>query len=222
MPDDVHDGLTDYAASPDPDVALVLVHSGGPKGSGLLTKLRKLPSVSEHKSEAVKGGGFVQFAVNEARRHKARIDPEAASALVEAVGPDLRSLAAAVDQLAHDFPGEPLDLDLVRRYFSGRADVKGYEIAEHAINGRTARALEELRWAMETGVGGPAGHRLVRLGGARVGPVQGRPAGLRTPTWRARSGCPRSGCGTSASRPTAGTTTAWPRPSGRSPAPTPT
>ena len=38
----------------------------------------------------------------------AAIDQDAADFLVQAVGQDLRSLAAAADQLASDFPGEPL------------------------------------------------------------------------------------------------------------------
>jgi len=154
-PDEVHDGLVEYSSAPDPDIALVLVHSGGQRGAGLLNRLRKVASVHEHRSEAVKGRGFAQFATDEARRHRAVLEPEAADALVEAVGGDLRALAAAVHQLAHDFPDRRLDLELVRRYFSGRADVKGFEIADHALYGRTARALEELRWALDTGVGGP-------------------------------------------------------------------
>ena len=36
LPDDTHDGLLDYAAAPVEDIGLVLVHSGGQKGSGLL------------------------------------------------------------------------------------------------------------------------------------------------------------------------------------------
>ena len=40
--------------APADDVALVLVHSGGQKGSGVLTKLRKLSPVTEVKSEEVK------------------------------------------------------------------------------------------------------------------------------------------------------------------------
>jgi DNA polymerase III subunit delta len=157
VPDEAHDGLLAYAAAPDADIALVLVHSGGPKGSGLLTKLRKLGPVSEHKSQAVKGQrALAQFAQAEARRHGGRLEPDAAVALVEAVGADLRSLAAAANQLSHDFPGRPLTSEVVARYFSGRAEVKGYEIADHAVWGRRTEALEELRWALDTGVGGPA------------------------------------------------------------------
>ena len=108
-PEESHDGLVAYAAEPDPDIALVLVHSGGPKGSGLLNKLRKLPDVSEHRSQSVKGQrALAQFAQAEARHQGGRLEPDAATALVDAVGPDLRALAAAADQLSHDFPGRPL------------------------------------------------------------------------------------------------------------------
>jgi len=155
VPDDVHDALVAYAGSPEPDIALVLVHTGGQKGSGLLNRLRKVATVTEHKSEAVKGGAIPQWVQTEARRHDARLEPDAADALVESVGPHLRALAAAVDQLSHDFPGQTLTRELVTTYFSGRADVKGYEIADHALYGRTATAMEELRWALDTGVSGP-------------------------------------------------------------------
>ena len=50
LPEESAPGLLDYAASPADDVALVLVHGGGPKGSGLLGKLRKLASVTDLKS----------------------------------------------------------------------------------------------------------------------------------------------------------------------------
>ena len=42
LPDESVDGLLGYCAAPAEDVALVLVHGGGQKGSGVLTKLRKL------------------------------------------------------------------------------------------------------------------------------------------------------------------------------------
>ena len=50
LPDESVDGLLAYCAAPADDVALVLVHSGGQKGSGVLTKLRKLSPVTEVKS----------------------------------------------------------------------------------------------------------------------------------------------------------------------------
>jgi DNA polymerase-3 subunit delta len=196
VPEESHEALVGYAAAPEPDIALVLVHSGGQKGSGLLNKLRKLATVTEHRSEAVKGGAIVQWVQTEARRHDARLEPDAADALVEAVGPDLRGLAAAVDQLSHDFPGQPLTQELVSRYFSGRADVKGYEIADHALYGRTATAMEELRWALDIGVTGPmitgsfasAVRGLARLKGAGRGLRDADLASeVGVPPWKLRS-----------------------------------
>jgi DNA polymerase-3 subunit delta len=195
LPADVYDGLVGYAQQPDPDIALVLVHGGGPKGSGLLNKLRKLPTVSEHKSEAVRGRALGEFVQAEARRHGSRIDQDAVALLVEAIGGDLRALAAGVEQLSQDFPGEPLTRELVAPYFSGRADVKGYEIADHALYGRTAAALAELRWALDTGVTGPAitgsfasaVRGLARLRGASRGLKDADLAReLGAPTWKLR------------------------------------
>src|SRR3954467_8423149 len=53
LPEESAPGLLDYAAGPADDVALVLVHSGGAKGSGLLTKLRKVAAVTEVKTAAL-------------------------------------------------------------------------------------------------------------------------------------------------------------------------
>ncbi len=152
LPEESHQGLVDYAAAPAEDIGLVLVHSGGQKGSGLLTKLRKhKATVTEVRSAPLKASEFARFVSQEVRAHGGRIAEDAADLLVQAVGQDLRALAAAADQLAHDFPGEPLTAAVVRRYFGGRAEVKSFAIADAALYGRTAGALEELRWALDNG-----------------------------------------------------------------------
>ncbi len=151
LPDDVHEGVVGYAAEPSEDIGLILVHSGGQKGSGLLTKLRKVPTVSEVRSASLKPSEFSRFVASEVRGHGGRIAEDAADLLVQAVGQDLRALAGAAHQLASDFPGEPLTQSVVRTYFGGRAEVKSFAIADAAIYGRTAAALEELRWALDSG-----------------------------------------------------------------------
>ena len=151
LPDDAHDGLSDYATAPAEDIGLVLVHSGGQKGSGLLNRLRKLPMVTEVKSASLRPSEFARFVSAEVRLHGGRLNEDAADLLVQAVGQDLRALAAAAHQLASDFPGEPLTEPIVRRYFGGRAEVKSFAIADAAMAGRTSAALEELRWALENG-----------------------------------------------------------------------
>jgi DNA polymerase-3 subunit delta len=151
LPDESVDGLLDYAASPADDVALVLVHGGGPKGSGVLTRLRKAASVTEVKSAALTAREHPGFVADELRRHKVKIDADAAAFLVQAVGQDLRALAAAASQLAGDFEGKPVTIDMVKTYFGGRAEAKSFAVADHAIFGRAAKALEELRWALDGG-----------------------------------------------------------------------
>lgn len=151
LPEETYDGLLEYAASPADDVSLVLVHSGGQKGSGLLAKLRKLGPVVEVKSAALKPSEYPRWVAAEARTHGARIAEDAAELLVQSVGQDLRALAGACHQLANDFAGQPLTAEVVKRYFGGRAEVKGFAVADAAIYGRTARALEELRWALDNG-----------------------------------------------------------------------
>jgi DNA polymerase III subunit delta len=151
LPDESVDGLLDYAAAPVDDIALVLVHGGGPKGSGVLTKLRKLPAVTEVKSEEMRASDFPGFVTEEVRLHGATIDKDAATFLVSAVGQDLRSLAAAADQLTNDFPDEALTVEKVRKYFGGRAEAKSFAVADAAFWGRRRVALEELRWAIDGG-----------------------------------------------------------------------
>jgi DNA polymerase-3 subunit delta len=151
LPDESVDGLIDYANAPVEDVALVLVHGGGAKGSGVLTKLRKLATVTEHKSAELRPSEFPQFVATEVKAHGSRIDREAADALVQAVGQDLRSLAAAAHQLTSDFPSESIGIETVKKYFGGRAEAKSFAVADAAFSGRRQAALEELRWALDGG-----------------------------------------------------------------------
>src|SRR3954447_200270 len=151
LPEESAPGLLDYAASPADDVALVLAHGGGPKGSGLLGKLRKLETVNEVKSAPLTTREFPGFVVNELRARRVRIDPDATDFLIQAVGQDLRSLSAATGQLANDFEGQPLSVEMVKKYFGGRAEAKSFAVADHTLYGQTAKALEELRWALDRG-----------------------------------------------------------------------
>jgi DNA polymerase-3 subunit delta len=151
LPEESVDGLLAYAADPVDDVALVLVHGGGAKGSGTLTKLRKLPAVVESKSGELKASEFPSFVVAEVRGHGSSIEADAAAFLVQAVGQDLRSLSAAASQLAGDFEGRPVTIDMVKTYFGGRAEAKSFAVADAALWGRRTVALEELRWALDGG-----------------------------------------------------------------------
>src|SRR3954468_19969354 len=151
LPEESVPGLVDYAEAPADDVALVLVHGGGAKGSGVLAKLRKAAGVTEVKTAALTAREYPNFVIGELRTRKVKIEADAAAFLVQAVGQDLRSLSAAASQLAGDFEGKPITIDMVKTYFGGRAEAKSFAVADHAIFGRAARALEELRWALDGG-----------------------------------------------------------------------
>lgn len=151
------DELAAYAVEPSSDVAVILVHAGGQKGKRLLDQLRAAPSVTEAKVEAPKyERDFVGWVRGESREVGAPLDDRAATLLVQSVGQDLRALAGAVDQLAATREGdEAISVDTVRKYFGGRADVRGYEIADAAIEGRFDAALERVRWAESAKVAAP-------------------------------------------------------------------
>ena len=143
--------LVNLAAEQLPDLAIITVHRGGPKGKGLLEKL-KSAGVEVIDCAAAKSWELPQFVSAEAKRAGSSIDAGAASALVDAVGHDLRALAAAVAQLLSDGEGGPITVDQVRRYFGGRSEVTSFAVADAALAGRTGIAMEQLRWALATGV----------------------------------------------------------------------
>ncbi len=196
LPDESVDGILGYAAGPADGVALVLVHSGGAKGSGVLTKLRKLATVTESKTAELRASEFPGFVSAEIRGHGATLEPDAADLLVQAVGQDLRSLAAAADQLANDFPGQVLTVETVKRYFGGRAEAKSFAVADAALWGRRTVALEELRWALDGGTA-PVLVTSAFAGGARgVARYKSAPRGMReadlarevgVPPWKLRT-----------------------------------
>ena len=63
-------------------------------------------------------GDLANFVRNEVRRFGGRIAMDAVSAVVEAIGNDLRQLSAAAGQLVSDFGGT-IDADAVARFTAG-------------------------------------------------------------------------------------------------------
>jgi DNA polymerase III subunit delta len=146
--------LARYARNPAPDVVLVLTHAGGAKGKELLAAVKGAKAAGARMMEYPKVTRFserLDFIRTEFRRAGRRADDGAARALLDAVGSDLRGLAAACDQLAADTDGL-IDESVVARYYRGRAEATGFTVADRAVEGHLAQALEQLRWALATGV----------------------------------------------------------------------
>ncbi len=144
------DVLVAYAKDPDPDITLVLVHGGGKRNEALL-KAYRAAGAAVDECPKLRAGERVGFVRNEVRTFGGRISPDAVTALIEAVGNDLRDLSAAAAQLVSDFGGT-IDAAAVARFHRGQAEVTGFDVAEAVMVGDTAGAVETLRWALQRGV----------------------------------------------------------------------
>jgi DNA polymerase-3 subunit delta len=145
------DALVGYTKEPDPDLTLVVVHSGGKRNEALLKSFKAAGAAVDECPKISSAGERMAFVRNEVRRLGGRISPDAATALLEAVGNDLRQLSSAASQLVSDFGGS-IDADAVARFHRGQAEVTGFTVAERVLVGDTAGSVEMLRWALQRGV----------------------------------------------------------------------
>ncbi len=148
---DIAAELARYAAAPAPDMVLVLTHSGGAKNKALLASLAAAGARRVDCPAIKRFGERLDFLRAEFRQAGRKADEGGLRALLDAVGNDLRELAAACSQLSADTTG-PISQAVVARYYRGRAEATGFTVADRAIEGKLADALEQLRWALSTGV----------------------------------------------------------------------
>lgn len=190
---DVASAVLAYAAAPTPDVVLVVVHAGGSRGKALADGLvaagatvTKCPRITRFDERA-------DFVRTEVRRLGGRITADAVGVLIDAVGSDLRELAAATSQLVAD-TGGTVDEQAVRRYYRGRAEASGFAVADKAVAGDRSGALEALRWALAVGVApvlvadalADALRTLVKVGSAGRGDPNRLAGALGMPPWKVR------------------------------------
>jgi hypothetical protein len=123
---------------------LVVVHSGGGRAKSLADQLRALGAQVYPCARITKAGERFDFVRKEFRSLKVKSDDDTVSALLDAVGSDIRELASACSQLVADTGGR-VDVAAVRRYHGGRAEVKGFDIADKAVAGDVEGAVEALR-----------------------------------------------------------------------------
>ena len=144
---DVAAELARYVRNPAPDVVLVLTHAGGAKGKELLAATRGSGARVIECPKVTRFAERLDFIRSEFRRAGARADDGAARALLDAVGSDLRELAAACDQLATDAQdaGGGIDETVVAQYYRGRAEATGFTVADRAVEGNLAQSLELIR-----------------------------------------------------------------------------
>ncbi|MDT5043766.1 MAG: polymerase subunit delta [Actinoplanes sp.] len=148
---DLVTALLAYADAPDPEVTLIVAHPGGAKGKAFADGLRAAGATVVATVKLKGDRERTAFVRDEFRRNGGRCDDTAATALLAAVGNDLREIAAACSQLMSDTDGK-ITPAVVARYYQGRAEVSGFTVADAAMIGDVPGALEALRWALHVGV----------------------------------------------------------------------
>nr|WP_236808558.1 DNA polymerase III subunit delta [Amycolatopsis albispora] len=193
---EIGDAILAYAKDPADGVVLVLVHTGGGRtkaGKALPAALRKAGATVVECPKITKPAEREAFVRNEVRQAGGKIDAAGVMALIDSVGSDLRELSSAATQLVADSGGK-VDEQAVRRYHRGRADVTGFAVAEKAVSGDRAAALESVRWAMQIGVPhvlvadalADAVRTIARVAGAGRGNPNSMAGELGMPPWKIR------------------------------------
>jgi DNA polymerase III subunit delta len=143
--------LVPYIESPADGTVIVLQHAGGAKGKALLDAARKARALEIGCAKLTRPDERAEFVRAEVQRSGGRIGLEAVAVLLDAVGSDLRELAAVSAQLVSDSGGD-VGVDIVRAFHRGRAEVSGFAVSDLAVVGRSGPALEALRFALSVGV----------------------------------------------------------------------
>ena len=150
---EVQEEIESFFESLDPNLHLIFVHKGGVKGKGLLDKIKKLKPEIITCEPIKKAADKEAFVREEFARHGRKISSDAISALVDATGSDTRELAAACSQIAFDTNAGKavIDEEDISKYYQGRVEATGFDVADATLAGDPRSALVALRHALETG-----------------------------------------------------------------------
>jgi DNA polymerase III subunit delta len=130
---DLAEAIVRHAADPAEGIVLVVLHAGGARNKAMADVLRKGGATVTTCPQIRWPNERAAFVKAEVRRLGGKMAPGVEAQLVADTG-------GKVDEAA------------VRRYHRGRAEVFGWDIADLAMVGDRAGALEALRWAQSLGV----------------------------------------------------------------------
>jgi DNA polymerase-3 subunit delta len=148
--DELQTDLLDYLAAPAQEITLVVTHKGGVRGKKVLDTIKKAGARVIDCPLIKSDGDKTAFATNEFRSQGRKATHDAVRALVQAVGRDVRELAAACAQLIADTEGV-IDEAMVEKYHGGKVEATGFKVADAAIAGHAGEALRLLRHAISAG-----------------------------------------------------------------------
>ena len=189
---DASTAILDHVTAPGDGITIAVVHAGGARNKALADALRKA-GAQVARCEKLRPDERSDFVRSEVRRVRGTITADAVGVLIEAVGTELRELAAAAAQLVAD-TGGAVDAGAVRRYHRGRAEASGFAVADKVVAGDRTGALEALRWALVLGVPpvlvadalADAVRTLAKVGSAGRGDPNRLAGVLGMPPWKIR------------------------------------
>lgn len=150
---EVQEEIENQFAHLEPNLHLIFIHKGGVKGKALLEKIKKLKPEIISCESMKKAGDKESFVREEFARHGRKISSAAVTALVDATGSDTRELAAACSQISFDTNAGKavIDEEDIAKYYQGRVEATGFDVADATLSGNPQAALIALRNALETG-----------------------------------------------------------------------
>jgi DNA polymerase-3 subunit delta len=141
------EALTAYLRSPSPHSLLVLVGGGRTRLAGAVRDVGEVVAL-----EAPRGRRLVGWIRQRGRGRALRLDDRAAWALIDSVGPELRDLDGALDQLQSAVGSQShITAAEVRRVFPRLADERIYAFTDAVGDRRLQTAMEALRRLLEQG-----------------------------------------------------------------------
>ncbi|MFM8752482.1 MAG: DNA polymerase III subunit delta [Actinomycetota bacterium] len=137
----------------DPNLHVIFIHKGGVKGKGLLDKIKKLKPEIITCDPMKKASDKEDFVRQEFARQGRKISTAAVTALVDATGSDTRELAAACSQISFDTNAGKavIDEEDIAKYYQGRIEATGFDVADATLSGNPTSALIALRNALDSG-----------------------------------------------------------------------
>ncbi len=150
---EVQEEIEQQFAHLEPNLHLVFLHKGGVKGKALLEKIKKLKPDLITCEPIKKVADKESFVREEFARHGRKISAAGVTALVEATGSDTRELAAACSQISFDTNAGKAVIDEtdIAKYYQGRVEATGFDVADATLSGNPKAALIALRNALDTG-----------------------------------------------------------------------
>ena len=197
-----------YAADPAPDMVLIITHAGGAKGKALLTSLTGLSRGGSAGQGGKRGRGEARtvtvtecpkitrfsdrldFVRAEFRRAGRVADEGGLRALLGRGGVGSQGDRRCVQPACGGRGRVTSARRLSSRYYHGRAEASGFTVSDRAVEGRLADALEQLRWALATGVPPVLITSALAQGVRLLGRVGAAPRGKNSAALAAEVGAP--------------------------------